>query len=491
MVRRNAVLVVMCLALVVVVGMMASLMVAVPDLAADLRASEAELLWVVNAYGVTFAGLLLFAGSLGDRLGRRAVLVGGLLVFGLASTLVLAVDDVEAIIALRAIAGVGAAAVMPMTLAVITHVFPPEERGRAVGVWSGVTVGGALIGLLSAGALLEVYSWRSIFVLNVALTAVALVGSSIVPRQRRSEAARLDAGGGPLSVVAVASAVFALVEGPERGWGSALVVAGFVVAAVAGVALVVWELRHPHPLLDPRLFRRPGLASGSLVITAESLAMFGFFFVGLQYLQVIRGYSPLVAALALFPLALGAMVFSPLVPRLSARAGYLPVVVAGMVMIGAGLLTMSRLAADSGYLQLGVGTLLMGSGIAFAATPATEAIMASLPADRQGVASALNDVTRELGGVLGIALLGSIFNATYRDRIADATASLPPDAAASATDSVAAAVALASAPGAPPGLLDRVRDGFMDGLTGGTLAGAIVVAAGTAAAVAVEVRRRR
>ncbi|WP_406274447.1 MFS transporter [Nocardia sp. NBC_00881] len=247
---------------------------------------------------------------------------------------------------------------------------------------------------------------------------------------------------------------------------------------MSAAVFVGWELRHPHPLLDPRLFRQHGLASGATVITSESLAMFGFFFVGLQYLQVIKGYSPFVAALALMPLALAAMVFSPIVPALHTKLGYRPVVTAGMIMIAAGLIVMTTLTADSSYSPIAIGVFALGSGIAFAATPATEAIMAALPAEKQGVASALNDVTRELGGVLGIALLGSVFASTYRDHTTASAAQLPSEAARAVEDSVTAGVAIGSAPGAPPQLLPNVLDSFHTAMATALIAGVAVVIAG-------------
>lgn len=481
--RRNLILAVMCLALVAVVGMMASLMVAVPDIAADLVASESELLWIVNAYGITFSGLLLAAGALGDRFGRKAMLVAGLLLFAIASAVVLVVDDVGVIIAMRAVAGVGAAAVMPMTLSIITQVFPPEERGRAVGIWSGVTVGGALIGLLTSGGLLETFSWRSIFVFNVALTVITLFAVVIVPSTGRDRIERVDVLGGLLSVLTVAALVFGMIQGPEHGWGAMQVVAAFGIAVIGAVAFVGWELRHPRPLLDPRLFRRGRMASGALVITSESLAMFGFFFVGLQYLQLVKDYSPFVAALAMMPLAIAAMVFSPIVPVLNTKMGYLPVVVTGMAMIALGLLVLATLDAGASYWTIGAGVFMLGAGIAFAATPATEEIMTALPEEKQGVASALNDVTRELGGVLGIALLGSVFSSAYRNHVDDAASQLPPDLARAVGDSVTAGLTAGSGPTAPPHLLAAVLDSFHEGMFVALIVGAVVVAAGTAVAV--------
>nr|WP_271636770.1 MFS transporter [Solicola gregarius] len=475
----------MCLALAVVVGMMTSLMVAVPDIATDLRASESELQWVVNAYGVTFAGLLLVSGAIGDRLGRKAVLVGGLTIFGVASAGILIVDDVRWLIALRAVAGVGASAVMPMTLSIISHVFPPQERGRAIGVWSGVTVGGGLIGLLTAGGLLELFSWRSVFVVNIGLTVAALLGACAVPRQARSGAGRVDVGGGVLSVIAVAALVFGILRGPEAGWDAASVLVAFAVAVGAGIAFAWWELGHVNPVLDPRVFRVHALTSGSLIIAAESLAMFGFFFIGLQYLQVIKEYSPLTAAVAMLPLAVAAMVFSPVVPRVVTRWGYRPTVTTGMAMIAVGLMVMSRLSISSGYTPIAIGTFLLGAGIAFAATPATEAIMAALPPDKQGVASALNDVTRELGGVLGIAMLGSIFNDVYRSNVGAAAARLPADLATATKDSTSAGLAIASAPNSPSGLTAAVVNSFESAMSAAMLGGVIVVVAGAILALAI------
>ena len=469
---------VLCLALTVVVGMMASLMVAVPDIAADTGASETELQWVVNAYGVTFAGLLLAAGALGDRFGRTLMLSAGLGIFGVASIGVLLADDIATIIALRAIAGVGAAAVMPMTLSIITHVFPEEERGRAVGIWSGVTVAGALVGLLVAGGLLQAYSWRSIFFLNAALALVALIATSLIPRQAPDREVRVDPIGAAGSVATVAAAVFALVEGPERGWTSESVLLSGAGAVVVGAAFMAWESRHRNPILDPALFRHRGLRAGAVVITAESVAMFGFFYVALQYLQLILGYSAWSAALAMGPLAVAAMVFSPVAPALATRVGRRTVMIGGMALIAAGLSLASSLDAGSDYTLVLASTALLGAGIAFAATPATEYIMGALPPERHGVASALNDVTRELGAVLGIALMGSLFNATYRDRITPALQGVPEPAGSAGRDSVTAAIATASSDAAPDNLLGAVHTSFAAGMHDALLLGAAVVLLG-------------
>jgi MFS family permease len=240
--RRQAVLAVVCLALALVMGMAVSLSVALPDLARDIGATQAQLQWIVNAYAVVFAGLLLPAGAFGDRHGRRGVLLAGLLIFGVASAGAVVVESPGALIALRTVSGVGAAMIMPMTLSIVTSVFPPEERGGAVGVWAGVAGAGTFVSLLVSGALLEFFSWPSIFVLSVVLAALALIGTAaMVPTSRDAEHATIDSSGAVLSVAGISGVVFAIIEGPALGWASPAVVAAFVVGVLALVAFVRWE----------------------------------------------------------------------------------------------------------------------------------------------------------------------------------------------------------------------------------------------------------
>ncbi|NGO43845.1 MFS transporter [Streptomyces ureilyticus] len=491
--KRTAVLAVMCLALAVVVGMLASLLVAVPDIARDLRATESELQWIMNAYGVTFAGLLLLGGALGDRYGRKGVLLAGLAVFALASGAVIWIDDVNLVIGLRGLAGVGAALVMPMTLSIITNIFPPEERGRAVGIWSGVSFGSALLAVLLAGGLLEAFSWRSVFVANAVLAGLALLAAAVLaPTSRSAGATPLDTGGALLSVLGIGALVFGIVEGPELGWSDPAVVAGFVLGAAGLAAFVLWEMRTEHPLLDVRVFRLRGVSAGSLVITAESIAMFGFFFLGLQYLQQILGYSPIRAGLALVAMAAGAMVFSPAAPGFAKRFGIRAVMALGMALIAAGLGVLAVTIDGGGIWPFLLSTTLLGAGIAFAATPATETIVAALPPGKQGVASALNDLTREIGGVLGIAVLGSVFNARYRSDTGDAVSALPAAAADVARDSLTGALRVATEIGGRRGaeVADAAREAFNSGMANALLGGIAVVVLGGAAAMIVLPRRR-
>ena len=478
--RRRAVLAVVCLALALVMGMAVSLSVALPDLARDIGATQAQLQWIVNAYAVVFAGLLLPAGALGDRHGRRGVLLAGLVVFGTASAGAVFVDSPGALIALRTVSGVGAAMIMPMTLSIVTSVFPPEERAGAVGVWAGVAGAGTFVSLLVSGALLEFFSWPAIFALSVALATLALVGTALlVPTSRDPEHAALDPVGALLSVAGISGVVFAIIEGPALGWTSPPVVASFVAGMLALVAFVLWELHSKRPMLDPRLFLVRPFSAGTLSITMSHVAIFGLFFVALQYLQQILGYSPLLSGLAVLPMV-AAFALSPASAHLSERAGPAPVIAVGLALGAAGLAALSTLGVGSSYWHVLAGFVLTGAGMALSAAPATNAIVASLPQGKQGVASAVNDLSRELGGVLGIAILGSVLNAGYRSGLADAARGVPGEALARAQESLASALWVASQLGGGEGerLANAAREAFVGGLSASLLAGAVFLALG-------------
>jgi len=478
--RRRAVLAVVCLALALVMGMAVSLSVALPDLARDIGATQAQLQWIVNAYAVVFAGLLLPAGALGDRHGRRGVLLAGLVVFGTASAGAVFVDSPGALIALRTVSGVGAAMIMPMTLSIVTSVFPPEERAGAVGVWAGVAGAGTFVSLLVSGALLEFFSWPAIFALSVALATLALVGTALlVPTSRDPEDAALDPVGALLSVAGISGVVFAIIEGPALGWTSPPVVASFVAGMLALVAFVLWELHSKRPMLDPRLFLVRPFSAGTLSITMSHVAIFGLFFVALQYLQQILGYSPLLSGLAVLPMV-AAFALSPASAHLSERVGPALVIAVGLALGAAGLAVLSTLGVGSSYWHVLAGFVLTGASMALSAAPATNAIVASLPQGKQGVASAVNDLSRELGGVLGIAILGSVLNAGYRSGLADAARGVPGEALARAQESLASALWVASQLGGGEGerLANAAREAFVGGLSASLLAGAVFLALG-------------
>jgi MFS family permease len=299
---------------------MASLNVALPDIARATQASQTQLSWVIDAYSVVFASLLLAAGAIGDRYGRRRALVAGLVLFGIASAVAMTTSSADELIALRGVLGVGAALVMPATLSTITSTFPPTERTRAVGVWAAVAGGSAVVGLIMSGLLLEVWSWPSVFGLNLVLALVALAGTLRFVRESADAGApRVDLVGAAIAIVALVALVYSVIEAPNVGWLAADTLARLAIGLAGLVAFVLVELRIEHPLLDPRIFRNRPLTAGSVSIFVQFFAFFGFTFVILQYLQLLRGDSPLLAAVSVLPLAATLMPIARLAPALVAR----------------------------------------------------------------------------------------------------------------------------------------------------------------------------
>lgn len=436
--RRRAILVTVALALMMVVSAVSGLNVALPSLAVDTGATQTQLQWIVDAYTVVFAGLLLFSGAVGDRYGRRGVLMIGLVIFGGAAAGAFLTTEPATLIILRAVMGIGAALVMPTTLSIITTSFPPEEKGKAVGVWVGVAGGGAVLGLFASGLLLEWFSWNSFFALNVALAGLALVGTFlVVPSSRDQHPPALDPVSAALSLIAVAGLVFAIIEGPASGWTDPYVVAAGVAGLSALIGFILVELRKESPMLDPRLFRLRGFGTGSLSICAQFFAAFGFFFIVMQYLQFVVGYSALGAATALLPMPFVLIPTARLAPRLADRLGFARVGALGLSLIAAGFFVISRLGTPMAYWQFAVGVVIFALGMGLAGTPATTAIVSALPLSKQGIASAVNDTAREVGSAFGIAVLGSVLNGAYRDQMDSAVEGLPPQVADAAQNSIA------------------------------------------------------
>ena len=482
-VRHGAVTVVVCIALAAVVSAMASLNVALPGIARATQASQTQLAWVIDAYSLVFAALLLPAGAIGDRFGRRRALLIGLTIFGIGSGLAMTANSAGELIALRGMLGVGAALVMPSTLSTITSTFPPEQRARAVGVWTGVAGGSAVLGLLTTGLLLEAFSWQSVFALNIILAAVAIVGTlRIVPESADEQAPSLDLGGAVLVVVGLVALVYSVIEAPTVGWGSGRTVIGLVVGMAVIVGFVAWELRQDHPMLDPRVFQHRGLAAGSLSILVQFFAFFGFIFVILQYLQGVRGDSTLIAAVSMLPLTGGLLPAARLSPVLAARFGPRRVCVTGLILVAAALTVLSRLQGDSPYWLMLCGLIPLGAGMGAAMTPATSAITEALPAAQQGVGSALNDLSREVGGALGIAVIGSILTASYRSHLE------LPGAPAAVVDQARNSFAVAAHLGGP--VASQAQAAFVSGMHAALL-GAAVAALGAALAVAGLLPQRR
>jgi MFS family permease len=385
---------VVCTALGAVSAAMASLNVAIPDLVRSTHASQTQLEWIIDAYLLVFSVLLLPAGALGDRYGRRKALIGGLIVFGGASAAAMTVTSANDLIFLRGLIGLGAALVMPATLSTITGTFPRAERTKAVGVWAAVAGGSAILGLLASGLLLQWFSWQAAFAINVLLAALALAGTvRFVPESSQPDAPALDKGGAVLATVGLVALVFSIIEAPDAGWLSARTLAGVAAGLVALAGFVVFELRRRHPLLDPHLFSNRRLSAGSLSICIQFFAFFGFTFVSLQYLEGVRGYSPPLAALAVLPLSATMMPAARVTSTLASRFGPRAVCVTGLVLVAAGLVVISRVGTDTSYLLILAGLVPLGVGMGAAMTPATAAITEALPQAQQGVGSALNDLS--------------------------------------------------------------------------------------------------
>ncbi|MBL8775201.1 MAG: MFS transporter [Acidimicrobiales bacterium] len=479
--RRRLVMAVVGLALVMVVSAVSGLNVAMPDIARSTGASQSQLQWIVDAYEILFAGLLLPAGLLGDRFGRRRILLAGLVVFGAFAGAATFATDPSTLIWLRAGMGLGAALVMPATLSTLTTTFPPEERGKAVGAWAGLAGAGAVVGLFASGLLLEWFDWSSFFALNAALAVVAVVGAIVfVPETRDERPIPFDVVGSVLSFLAVAGVIFGIIEGPVRGWSDPSIIAGLVGGAVAAIAFVLWELRRRDPMLDPRLFARRGFGTGAAAITVQFLAFFGFIFVAMQYLQFIAGYSALKAAVAMLPFAMVMIPLARNAPRVAARFGANRVGAAGLVLMAVAMVVFSRLQVELHYGVFVAGLVLLAAGLGLSSTPATTAIVDSLPPEQQGTASAVNDTSRELGTALGIAVLGSIVTSRYTSGVAGELTGIPPKIADAIESSIAVAESAPQHAGARGvEIAHAASRAFVDGMHAATLtaAGILLIAA--------------
>lgn len=487
--RRWLVLAILCVSLVVIVMGVSSLNNALPRLAEALDPTASQLQWIVDAYSLVFAGALLTAGALGDRFGRRGALVFGLVVFGLAALAGSQADNPTQLIAARSVMGFGAAFIMPATLSIIVNTFPMHERPRAIALWAAFAGVGSALGPVASGILLQHFWWGSVFFANLPLVVLLIVLAVwLVPTSRDPKGHALDPIGAALSVVALVALVYAVIEGPDKGWTSAPTIAGFAVAAAGGLAFVWWELRTPNPTLDPRLFRLRGFSMGSLAITLVFFSQFGFFFAFTQYMQFVKGYDPLEAAVRQLPLALMIVLVSPRSPKLVARFGVRKVVTAGFLFAALGFFVVATFQASTPYWLIVVGLLPLGTGMACIMPPASQMIVGSVPLAKSGVGSAVNDVTREVGGALGIAVLGSILATGYRNSIASALGDLPQAVRDAASGSITEAARQAhqlADPAQAGALLQSAGSAFTDAI------GVAFVIAGCLSLIAAAVVGRR
>lgn len=477
--RRRAVLLAVCIALMSVVASVSGLNVAQPQLADTFGASQGQVLWIINIYTLTLAALLLPLGAAGDRWGRKPVLIVGLVVFGIANVAAAISPIIEVMLAARILAGVGAAMIMPVTLSVITASFPDAERSKAIGVWTAVAGGGGILGMYLAALLVDIATWRWLFIVPIALTAVAaVIAIGSVPNSREHHVGRYDFVGAITSIIAVVGLTYALQEAPSLGWDAPSILGILVVAAVAAVIFIVWELRTRTPLLDVRHFRKRGLSSGSTLLLVLFGVQAGVSLVLYPFFQIILGWSGLLSTLAMMPMAMSMMLASGLAPRAAARIGARATMTTGLFIAGVGLALMAVfVSASGGYVTVLPGLIAMGLGAGLAMTPSTEAITSSLSREQQGVASALNDLTRELGAALGIALLGGLLTAGYQAAIDPHLGGIAGSIAATAREGLANAAAVSGQAGSQAEqLINAAQESFITGWQHAMWVGAAVMA---------------
>lgn len=476
--RRWWILVALCLALLGVMLANSSLNMALPMMATDLSLSQLDLTWIVNIYTLVFASLLFVASAIGDRYGRKLAMQVGLVVFTAGSIYAgfLAQTGTELLIA-RVVMGVGGAFVMPTTLSIVNNAFPRKERARAVAVWGAVAGVGMMFGSVISGILLEHFTWHSVFYFSAIIAAIGLASNQLLVSESRDEnESPVDWLGGVLSSVAIFGIVYGITEAPSAGIGDPLVASTLIGGSVALVAFIAWELRAKSPMLDMKLFNNRGFAVSSLTLTLVFMALVGVFFSMSQLMQLIMGYTPLESSLLTIPLMLPMMAISPLVPNLVQKIGARFTISLGLTVTALAFLAMTTWTQDMAYWHLFGTMFTMMLGITLAMTPSTNILMASVPRNRSGMGSAMNDTTRELGGALGVAILGAILSAAYSNKIAATASQFAEPIQTGIESSLAVALQVASSLGpAAEGVISAAKEAFVAGITQAAMVGSIII----------------
>ena len=459
--------------------------VALPTLNSALDASTRGLQWIVDAYNLAFAALVLAGGTVGDKFGRRRTLIAGLVLFAVASIGAALCTTTGELIAMRVVMGVASAMIYPTTLAIITDTFrDPRQRAAAIGLWGAVTGLGVAIGPILGGALLEVFWWGSLFLALAPIALAAAVAAPLViPAAKDDAPSRLDRGGLVLSVVMLAALVYTIIEAPERGWTSLPTLAGFVVTIIAGVGFAFWERRQRDPLIDVSLFANLRFSAASGAVTVAFFALFGFIFLITQFMQLLQGFGPLETGVRILPVALSIAIGSVLGTRLAVgRIGTKFIVALGLILMAASFAWISAADVSIGYPEMAAQMVLLGGGLGLTSAPATDSIMGVVRPEQAGAGSAVNDATRQVGGTLGVAVLGSIFSTLYLTHLNNAATVqiLPESARDTAGEGLAQGLAVAAQTPAP--IADSVRtavsDAFLSGMSAGCLTAAGVCLAG-------------
>jgi EmrB/QacA subfamily drug resistance transporter len=492
--RRWQALVVLSISLFAITVGNTILNVALPTIRASLDAGSSQLQWIVDAYLLVFAGLLLTAGSLGDRFGRRRALIAGLTVFATGSALAALSGTATELIASRALMGVGAAGIMPTTLSILTNIFPAGERPKAIAIWAAVSGLGIAAGPIVGGWLLEHFSWNSVFFVNLPVVALCVAGAvAIVPESRDPGSPRLDIVGAVLSIAGLSAIVWGLIEAPDRGWGAPVILAAFAAGLAIMAAFVTWEHHSPHPMLDVHVFRNARFSAASVSVAFMFFALMGVVYFLTTYLQTVLGYGTFDTGVRMLPIAGGMIVASRLSVVVAARIGTKLAVAGGLGIVALALAQFATFGVDTAYGPIAAALTTLGFGIGLAMSPATDAIMGSLPRAKAGIGSAMNDVVREVGGTLGIAVLGSVLTSAYSTSMDDDVAGLPASAATAAADSAGAAHEIAARLGGTAGdrLLAAADQAFVDGMATTATLAAIAALVGAAIALALLPARAR
>jgi EmrB/QacA subfamily drug resistance transporter len=483
--RRWFILCTLCGSLLSVMIANGGLNLALPAIATELKLGSLALTWVVEIYSLLFAALLFTFAAVSDRYGRKAVMQAGLLLFVFSSLYagLMASSGTELILA-RAVMGVGGAMVMPTTLSVINVVFPPQERPRAVAIWTGIAGVGMMLGFVIGGVLLDNLGWESTFFLSAGVAVVTLVCNQFLVKESRDERRRpVDWLGGLLSAAGLLGLVYGIMEAPSRGLDDRWVLLGLIAGVVCLTGFVFWQRRITHPMLDMRLFKHKAFGVSALVVTLAFFALAGVFFGVSQLFMLVMGFGAFKTSLAIVPMMMPMLLLSPFVPFLAARIGSRWTVAAGLVMVAGGFVIMSRWPTVPSLGQVYEGMLVLAAGLAFAMTPATSLMMSAVPRSRSGMGSAMNDTTRELGASLGIAVLGAILSSGYTGKIASILSFLPEQARSLVEKSLAGALAVAGQAGSEGAQLALVaKTAWMDSLKFSMIIAAIICAVSAAIA---------
>jgi EmrB/QacA subfamily drug resistance transporter len=478
--RRWWILAVLCLSLLIVMVGNTALNVALPKLSSDLNATNAQLQWLVDSYSLVFAGFLFLAGALGDRFGRKGILQAGLGLFAAATLYAgFGAETANQLIGARAVMGLAGAMIMPATLSILTNVFPNNERAKAIALWAGVSGAGTAFGPLLTGFILEHYSWHGAFLISLPLILIAMVsGAYLLPKSSDPEHTKLDLIGSGLSVIGLVALVYAIIEAPHNGWLSGETLSIFAVSVLALGAFIWWELKTKNPMLDVRLFKIRAFGISSLVLTLVFFALMGMFFNMSQLTQLVWGYGPLDAAIKMLPMSAAIVIASVISPNLVNRFGKKIVVGSGMLIMAIGVGLLATLGVDPNYGVFVLAMCVAALGMGTAMSPTTDLMMSAVPRSRAGMGSAMNDTTRELGGSLGVAILGSLLAAQYSHKIAPAAAQLPEQARVVVESSLAGALKVAESIPAQYGqmLVSAAKDAWIGGFRYALIIGAVVIA---------------